>query len=166
MLIKDNNAPSKIPSKKEALDNLRLANKALAEKDRFANQDHLIDPKRAGKYVHWTNLASILKKLSGGRVWTEEAKNNPGHVGFYCMMGNERTYLTACEMTELPEFTVAHQDESGRIYKADRGWREVIMMILRHKSQVITKQQILRFFAEPSNNVRSEGWFKKTQGVN
>jgi len=165
MLVKDNNAPPKVPSKKETLENLRLQREDLITKDRFKNQDQLTDSKRAGMGIPFYEIVKIVKGLNPN-IWTEEAKNNPGHIGFYRMNNETRKpeFLTACEMTILPEFTVLHKDDKGLPNRADRGWREVLVMLLSKKA--ITKQQILRFFAEPSNNPRSEGWFKKTQGVN
>lgn len=163
MLIKTPSTTT-IPTKKEALDDLRLKNKQDLERYKIPNQEHLTDPERAGSKVPFFEIVKVVKQLNPS-IWFEEARLNPGHGGLYRTgTDGQPEFLTAFAMDFLPEFTVVHKDERGLPHKADRGWREVLIMLL--KKGAITKQQILKHFSNPSYNVRSEGWFRKSQGVN
>jgi hypothetical protein len=161
MLIKTSDRVT-LPSKKEALDNLRQSNKDMTAVYKLPNQKQLVDPERHGQYIFFDQIVQMVKKMNPV-IWFEPSKLNPGHGGLYWMKGGKPHLLTSFALDFLPEFTLVYEDAKGLPYKADRGWRDVFLMLI--KQRAITKEQILHHFANP-NESQSEAWLRRMQGVN
>lgn len=101
---------------------------------------------RMGKQMAHNELIRRVVKLNPN-VWAEDSRTHKNGIGFYTTdsEGNKK-YLVAFEKGYLPEFSYIIVDRADLPIKEVRGWRTVLLRLL--KQGVLTWKQIVDVFED------------------
>jgi hypothetical protein len=144
---------------KENLAKLKEENRKLAAKSKIKDQSLLENKDMAiGSPMDWHDLVRLLTKMNpaliieDGGVRNALAVRYPGHLedGTY-----GKRYITGFYKEVLPEFSCILSDERGRATRECRGWRTVLVPLIRQG--IISYKNAVDVFGEP-NGQRSGRW--------
>lgn len=108
-------------------------------------------------------IISRLRKLNSN-LWFEVAEADSNKMGVYIMRpdmkgGREKQFITGMERELSPEFSVRVTDEQGKFKGEIRGWRTVLMKLIR--AGHISEAGAYRLFGPPNRD--SENWARFVQ---
>jgi hypothetical protein len=149
-----------------------------ASKHQIWGQKELEDHERsAGPRMPYTELIRRLHNINPS-IKIREGK--PGSVAVYFLKPREdwenvsyagdtkpsdeffldHRYITGFEKEPLPEYSHVTLDTSRLPVREIRGWRSVLIALI--KAHVITYEQAIHEFGDPSNDKRSTRWLDQT----
>jgi len=157
--------PSLSPSKRYTLDH-RGATRAYQEalihdaQDKEAaasapDADHPTTSLEAqvGRPLTGHEIAARLRKLNGNLIF-ERSLAVPDKMGIYHVHDGRKDFLMGYEYGYSPEFSVRHVNDKGQFVKETRGWRTVLMRLIRQR--LITASGAARLFGLPTRT--SHNW--------
>jgi hypothetical protein len=150
----------------------------VAAANRIWGQDELEDPERsAGPRMPYTELIRRLQKLNPA---IKVRDGIPGNVALYFPKTREEwdagsnygdnpiddffldhKYITGFKKEPLPEYAHVLLDSSLLPTREARGWRSVLLPFI--KGRIITYQQAMEEFGDPSNDKRSGLFLEQIQ---
>lgn len=111
---------------------------------------------RIGKPMLHTELIQRVSKLTHNRVWAEDSRNDSKVSGFYTVREGVKHFLGAFDKGPLPEFSFILTDSADLPVKEKRGWRTVLVRLL--KQGVLTWSQVISGFGDATHSVSSGRW--------
>lgn len=116
--------------------------------------------KRLGKPMQHQELIRRIERCNP-RVWAEATINHDTGMNFYTNRKGVKTCLGAAfEKGWLPEFSIVFVDAADLPVKEKRGWRTVVVRLL--KQRIITWEQVLNVFGDALGH-NSKRWAMETQ---
>jgi hypothetical protein len=111
---------------------------------------------RIGKPMTHAELIQRVGKLTHNRVWAEDSRNDEKVCGFYTVHDGGKKFLCAFDKGPLPEFSFIFTDAADLPIKEKRGWRTVLVRLL--KMGVISWSEVISGFGDASHSVSSGRW--------
>lgn len=144
---------------KENLAKLQEGNTKLDQKFMLAGQKELENKEMSlGTPMAYQDLIRLLKRLCPRLIIRDGISNAvalrvPARPGEDSMDGT--VYVTGFYKQVMPEFSHITTDERGRPHRHTRGWRTVLIDLIKQK--LITYESAVHMFGEP-NGLRSGRW--------
>lgn len=164
----------------ENLAKLREGNKRLTDQQKISGQAELEDPERMlGSRLSYREVIRRLQKLNPN---IKVVDGSFGNVAVYVLKTNQELaesaaedsgdttrsdwfkahkYVTGCPKEPLPEYSGVITDERGIAKRELRGWRSVLISLI--KSKALSYSQAVEAFGE-ANGSRSWRWHEQLQG--
>ncbi len=144
----------------EALIKIKAENNARAQKQTaIPDQKMMTDRKMAiGTPMPYQSLVYLLKKMSPSLVIEDGGVRNAIAVRIpgICADGTRGLiYCSGFYKEVLPEFSCVQEDERGRPTRECRGWRTVVLALIRQGH--ISYKDAVSVFGEP-NGIRAGRW--------
>lgn len=105
---------------------------------------------QVGRPFTGQEIAARLLKLNSNLLF-ERSLAAPDKMGIY--LGARKRFLFGFEYGYSPEFSVRHVDDKGQFVRETRGWRTVLMRLIRQ--QLISPGGATRLFGLPSRTSRN-----------
>jgi hypothetical protein len=144
----------------ENLAKLREGNEKLSARSRIPHQEIFEHKGMAlGIPMASNDLIRLLKKMAPALIIEDGGVRNAVAVRVGPVLLEDGTigkrYLTGFYKGTLPEFSCIFSDERGRPTREDRGWRTVVLNLI--KQGVVSYKDAVDVFGEPSG-VRAGRW--------
>ena len=148
----------------ESLAKIKEENAKLAQKSRIKHQDELENTEMAlGQPMQWRNLVYLLQKMNSkilirdGGVRDAIQVRYPDADDMYSRAngGDGTRYITGFYKEVMPEFSAIMSDERGRPKRECRGWRTVLVALIRQG--IITYKSAVDVFGD-ANGIRAGRW--------
>jgi hypothetical protein len=159
----------------ENLAKLKEDNAKLTAKQKLPDQDELENAERAwGPQIPYQELIRKIRRLNPAILVVDGSE---GNIAIYAPKNrheliesenNDLTshswhkahkYVSGCPKKSLPEYSTILTDERGRMTRELRGWRSVLIALV--KSKAITYRQAVEEFGNPETDQRSGRWFQQ-----
>jgi hypothetical protein len=163
----------------EGLAKLKEENASLAAANKIAAQDELQKAERAwGPQISYREIVRRIQNLNPKIKVVDGSK---GNIAIYVLKSNQELaesaqemasdkehfswwkdhkYVTGCPKDSLPEYGFVIADERGLAKREKRGWRSVLIALI--KAKAISYQQSVEAFGEALGS-RSNLWHAQLQ---
>jgi hypothetical protein len=149
----------------EAVAKAKEDNKRLASKSRITDQDILEDHEAAqGIELHHNELIRRIQLLNPKILIMPGGINGAVAVRYPKFEFGEwsNTYITGFYLQPLPEFSSVTTDANGLPHREIRGWRSVLLALI--KAGALDRKKVDALFG-PARGQRSGIWYRTLQSI-
>lgn len=150
----------------EGLKKLKEENQALIDQRKHPDQEFLANkdaakgsPLPISEFLHTLTRLNPLLLFKPSKVWGRDS------VAIYQVVNGEPQYVTGffVDTGTIPEWTsLENKDVHGLYSRTQRGWREVIVQLI--KAKAINPREIAETFGQATGQRAEKSWHKQVQG--
>jgi len=146
---------------KEGLAKIKEDNQRLLDTKKIPDQKELENSEAAlGQVLPTNEFIRLLIRICPGLL--VEKGGYPNAVALRMFVNGEKKYVTGFELGYIPEYSSVLTDENGLPVKEVRGWRNVLVALL--KQGLINTEILKREFGPAANNVHGKFFESQIQG--